>query len=501
MSLRILDLPLRVGTLGVLLLTAAWFMLLPAPERVAEGARARMKQALEARFEAEARQRVAVMLDALEAVEEKSVARVRAEMDALLPLVLPDPAGRKAWKRRFDNARETNRRERRLLLERELMEEETASRARALSAAEPEIAAAVEASARSMRRLAVLLLLGVAALMLAALFLFWRRRVVVPLAGLRGTMDSVAEGSDERVPPPGPGPLAEVFLAFNRMVDVLTAARRELRVEVDRQTHALAEGLAEQQTLNARLREVLEELRSTQEKLLRQEKMAALGTLAGGVAHEFNNVLGGIRGCAEDLLDDLEYGASEEAAESLRVITRAAERGRRIVDGLLRFSQSAVRKPRSLRLEPLLGEVARLLRHDAEERGVEIVIDARDDLVVEADPVEMEQVLDNLMRNALQVAPRGSAVRVLMRREEGRARVHVLDRGPGVPADLKERIFEPFFTTREREGGAGLGLAITHGIVQALGGRLEVEDREGGGAAFVLDMCPASAEEEEHGDE
>ena len=154
---------------------------------------------------------------------------------------------------------------------------------------------------------------------------------------------------------------------------------------------------------------MLDELQRTQEKLLRQEKMAALGTLAGGVAHEFNNVLGGIRGCAEDLLED---GAGGEAAESLRVITRAAERGRRIVEGLLRFSQASAREPRLLELPPVIREVCRLLRREAEKRGVVVEIDAPVSLNVEADPMEIEQVLDNLLRNALQASPRGEKVMI-----------------------------------------------------------------------------------------
>jgi signal transduction histidine kinase len=331
----------------------------------------------------------------------------------------------------------------------------------------------------------------VAGLVLAILLVV-RRRLTGPLATLAETMEEVASGGERRLPLPGPPVLGSVPDGFNRMVDVLSGVRRDLERAVDRKTAALAGALGESRELNSRLRSVLEELASTQAQLVRQEKMAALGTLAGGIAHEFNNLLGGITGCAEDLLGECEDG---EARETLEVITRAAFRGRTIVQGLQQFSQSRPRSPERVDVRGVVGDVIRLLGRPAASRSLTFVEDLGfTPACISADPAEIHQVVLNLFQNAVQTAPPGTEVAIRVAAAADAVILEVKDRGPGVPVSLRDRIFEPFFTTREREGGTGLGLAISHGIVQAMEGALTYEDRPGGGAVFrvVLPRCQES---------
>lgn len=259
----------------------------------------------------------------------------------------------------------------------------------------------------------------------------------------------------------------------------LARTQADLERSVDEKTAALAVALDESRDLNARLKEA-------QEQLVRQEKMAALGTLAGGIAHEFNNLLGGIRGCAEDLRAD----ASEAGVqETLDVIVRAARRGRTIVDGLQTFSQAGGKEPQRVDLADVVAEVLRLVAPAAQERGVALRGTGDDsDVSVAGDPIELHQVVLNLVQNAVQASGEGSVVEVDLTCRADRVLVSVKDRGRGVPPGDAARVFEPFFTTRELDGGTGLGLAITHGIVQALRGSLTFKDRPDGGTVFVADL-------------
>ncbi|MAG58693.1 MAG: hypothetical protein CMJ83_20585 [Planctomycetes bacterium] len=326
------------------------------------------------------------------------------------------------------------------------------------------------------------------------LVLFFRRRVLRPLATATAAMDEVAGGGDRRLDPGVARPLGDLHGGFNRMVDMLTATRRELEERVDEKTAALGTALSESRELNGQLKAVLAELEEAQEKLVSQEKMAALGTLAGGIAHEFNNLLGGIRGCADDLLSEAE---DDDVRETLAVIVRAARRGRTIVEGLQHFSQSGSRAPRPVDVEGVVNDVVKLLTPMAAERDVALRIAGAHGLgVVIADKGELHQVLLNLVLNAVQAAPAGSTVDVTLAATDVGVAVEVLDRGPGIPDAIRERVFEPFYTTREREGGTGLGLAISHGIVAGLGGTLGLSARDGGGTTFRLELRAGSLPEE-----
>jgi two-component system NtrC family sensor kinase len=244
----------------------------------------------------------------------------------------------------------------------------------------------------------------------------------------------------------------------------------------DRMTGSLRESRAEIEELNRTLENKVEQ--KTRE-LVHAETMASLGTLAGGVAHEFNNLLGGIIGTAEDARDEEDPA---EVRESLRMIHATAERACVITENLLRFSRAPAPEPRETDLADLVGGALSLVRAEARKSRVEIESDLAEVPAIRVDPGQIHQVVLNLITNALHMMPDGGRLRVAVRPAESGVAIDVADTGPGVPEPDRERIFQPFFTTRE--SGTGLGLSVSYSIVRSHGGEITIGDADGGGAEF-----------------
>jgi two-component system NtrC family sensor kinase len=224
-------------------------------------------------------------------------------------------------------------------------------------------------------------------------------------------------------------------------------------------------------------------LRAHQEQLVQSEKLAGIGRLAAGVAHEINNPLAAILGYAR-LLRRKATGA--EAAD-LQVIEEETVHAKLIVDGLLDLSRPLATEPEPVALGPLCAEVLERLRGTAALEGIRAELEG--DASVLGHPQKLRQVLLNLVKNAAEAAGAGGRVSIRVAPEGGGARIEVDDSGPGLAPRARERLFEPFFTTKE--GGTGLGLAVSEGIVRAHGGRLEPGDAPGGGARFTVRLPAA----------
>jgi two-component system NtrC family sensor kinase len=232
-------------------------------------------------------------------------------------------------------------------------------------------------------------------------------------------------------------------------------------------------------------RDVTEE-RELQQRLLQTEKMAAVGQLAGGVAHEINNPLGGILAFTQILMREIDR--EDERYSYLNEIESAALRCKRIVESLLKFSR---RTPGTERSEVNLNEVVQntlfLVEHQYQLKNVEIFRDLQDMLwLVKANANQLGQVVLNFLTNAFGAMPRGGKiwVKTWNDEKEGLVRLSVSDTGKGIPKKHLSKIFEPFFTTKEE--GTGLGLTVTMDIVQAHGGTVEVESEEGKGTTFTV---------------
>lgn len=200
------------------------------------------------------------------------------------------------------------------------------------------------------------------------------------------------------------------------------------------------------------------------------ERLRALGTLVSGVAHELNNPLTVILGYAELL------GNSPGSGSEVQIIGEQAERCRGIVRNLSALARNSVHEPRELDTDELVGRVLRGLPPELTRGGARVRVEQRVKARLSGDRSGLEQVLANLLVNALQADTSGAPVELAVDALEREVVLAVTDRGPGVPPALRSRLFEPFFTTKAPGKGTGLGLSIAHAIVRAHGGRIEVED-------------------------
>jgi two-component system NtrC family sensor kinase len=236
------------------------------------------------------------------------------------------------------------------------------------------------------------------------------------------------------------------------------------------------------------------ELSEIQEQLARSRRLATVGQLAAGVAHEINNPLAAITTCAEAVLRDVR-GSEETAALSesrnwnfyLEEIVRQALRGKAITRGLLDLSRQRRARRESVDLNAVAESSARLFEQRGREREVAFEVSLDPSLgEVATDESMVRQVLDNLLANALDATPEGGRVRVRTALDAGRALVEVEDTGPGIPPETLARVFDPFFTTKAPGQGSGLGLAISLTLAEALGGALTVESKPEAGSRFRL---------------
>jgi two-component system cell cycle sensor histidine kinase/response regulator CckA len=240
-----------------------------------------------------------------------------------------------------------------------------------------------------------------------------------------------------------------------------------------------------------------EALREREDQLRQAQKMDAVGRLAGGVAHDFNNMLTAILGYSETMLHGLAPGdpMQQRAGE----IKKAAERAAALTRQLLAFSRKQVLSPRVLDLNAVLADMLPMLRRLIGE-DIELAIRTDPDLgQVRADPGQLEQVVMNLVINARDAMPRGGRL-LLTTANRDQTCPEIQDRVPCVPCVLLEvrdsgigmdpetcgRIFEPFFTTKDKGKGTGLGLATVYGIVQQSGGFISVESLPGEGSTFRI---------------
>ncbi|MBK9516523.1 MAG: two-component sensor histidine kinase [Anaeromyxobacter sp.] len=270
---------------------------------------------------------------------------------------------------------------------------------------------------------------------------------------------------------PPSGGLGRFALAFERTAAALSEERARLAAKV-----------AELEAANRQLAEA-------REGLLRSEKLATVGRLAAGVAHEVGNPLGAIAGYAELARMKQADGSADQALVDDYLARIVAEAGRidAIVRDLLDFARPAALDLGPVSLADALAAAVRLARVQERFRDVDLASDLAPDLPpVLADERRLSQVFLNLLLNAGDATGGRGRVRVSARLE-GRVVVVALDdSGPGIPAERRAQVFDPFFTTKEPGQGTGLGLAVCHGIMASFGGAIEAGEAPGGGARLTL---------------
>jgi signal transduction histidine kinase len=304
------------------------------------------------------------------------------------------------------------------------------------------------------------------------------------------TIPLLADGAGAR----HDAPLGAICLAFDRLrgLDgdeqrVLTSFARQAAVSVE----------------NARL---FDELRRKQNELIQSSKLAAVGTFAAGIAHEFNNLLGSMLGYAElgHNVDDL-----EEKNRSLDVVIQACRRGRSITGGLLTFARRQEHHRALANLADAIDETLTLVEIDLRKSHIEIVRQVEPVPPTICDLGQLAQVVLNLITNARDaMKPQGGTLTVSLRERrnlDGRRgnwlELSVADTGSGIPEEIRDKIFEPFITTKGALGGSqtpgtGLGLSVSYGIVQEHGGTIAVDSAIGRGTTMTVRLPIISADVE-----
>jgi C4-dicarboxylate-specific signal transduction histidine kinase len=326
---------------------------------------------------------------------------------------------------------------------------------------------------------------------IAAAFVSLRlaRHVSQPVERMHGTMSAIEAGRTEaRVGaeisnPAEADELAELAAHFDRLLDRLaeqTEALQRWGHELDSKVAARTEELAAAN----------QTLRSAQQRLVMSEKLAAIGQLAAGVAHEINNPVAVIQGNLDVLRETL-GAAAEPAMEEIRLIQDQVFRIRLIVTKLLQFARPAeyVGYLEPVSLDQVVQDSLVLVAHQMKKTNVAVIQEMHATRPVTINRNELQQVLINLIVNALQAMPEGGTLLLASGdREEngiGGGFVAVADSGPGIAPQDRERLFDPFFTTKTSDG-TGLGLWVSLGLVQRYGGRIEVDCPPAGGSVFTV---------------
>ena len=355
--------------------------------------------------------------------------------------------------------------------------------------------------------LSTLVLLSAASL----LYLFLIRRLTRPLGRLSAATQAVAGGNlDLQVRVASDDEVGDLAASFNVMVQRLRESREEierwnqtLEGRVEERTHSLEAARSELKATNAQLLQALEEVRRTQDQMIRAEKLAALGQMASAVAHEVRNPLAGMKGALQVLLREQVCG---ERAPVVQLVIEQIDRLSQTTSRLLSFARPAT--PRQVPSDPteLLYKMRSLVGEQANEKGVSIVMNVQPvDHRFSVDPQLTLQAFLNIALNAVQAMSRGGTLTIASEwnRDARELAVTFADTGGGMPAEVLGKIFTPFFTTKHQ--GTGLGLYVAKDIIEQQGGRVEVASTPGAGTVFTVRLPaqnhpPCSAPLEDTGD-
>ncbi len=251
----------------------------------------------------------------------------------------------------------------------------------------------------------------------------------------------------------------------------------------------LLEKLAAEVATMVERQEKRERQRLFEARMLQQDRLNVLGELTAGIAHELNTPLGNVLGYAELLM----AGERDPARrEDLQRIIDSALTGREVVKRLMYFSCEMPSQFREQDLNTVVEGVLRLLRRQVDEARLELRTELATPLPpVRLDRVQFEQVLTNLVLNAVAATPPGGHLHIATAAAEGRVQLHVSDTGHGIAPEYLRKIFQPFFTTKAPGVGTGLGLSVVHGIIKGHGGDIRVESTPGEGATFIITLPAA----------
>jgi signal transduction histidine kinase len=332
-----------------------------------------------------------------------------------------------------------------------------------------------QVSPAAQSRLMLIALFALGAIAVVVMGYVLAQNIALPILKLRSLSQAVAAGdlnqnsqltrSDEI------GELAEAF-------DKMTLNLRDRTEEARRLYEETLQRNKELALINARLE-------AAQLQLIQSEKLASIGQLTAGIVHDVKNPFAVIMGMAEVLGEDEHL--DDETRHGLKVIRESAVKGNNIVSDLLKFARQS--KP-EVRPEDLRETIESAMRMTAYlTRRYNTTIDLpKVPVVVQYDAQQVEQVLINMLHNAVQAMPDGGSLRVALKRADGFAEVSVSDSGQGIAPENLKRIFDPFFTTKAEGDGTGLGLSVSYGIIANHRGRILVDSAMGAGTTFTIQL-------------
>ncbi len=322
--------------------------------------------------------------------------------------------------------------------------------------------------------------------------LFVHDLVYLPLRDLEGGAQRLAAGDlDQPIPVRSSDEFGRLASSFNTMTDALRNSRAQLRDWAF--------------TLEQKVEKRTQELRLAQAETMRGEKLASVGLLASGVAHELNNPLTGILTFAHLVRQKMPDKSPD--AEDMDLVIRETKRCAAIIKRLLDFAREKLPEKKFADLNQVIEDTVRIVEKPAHLRDIDFTLDLDRTLPpIWIDADQIKQVIMNMIVNAQHAVEEKGSITVSTRRSaqtpaqaaEPMVVISIVDTGCGIPEQNLRRIFDPFFTSKEVGRGTGLGLSVSHGIVEAHGGVIEVESKVGEGSTFrvFLPLRPPSAEPE-----
>jgi two-component system NtrC family sensor kinase len=325
---------------------------------------------------------------------------------------------------------------------------------------------------------------GLMLLIIVPIYVLTVSQTIAPIRELSRASMAVAEGQlDQHLPVKTGDEVGELSASFNKMVDDL----RQYRKDIEHWN----------KTLEDRVAQRTRQLAATQAKLVRSEKLAAVGELAAGVAHELNNPLAGIYAFLQVFADtiksrslsDLSEEEVKDFQDNLVHVEREIQRCKSIIGSLLTLAHPTREEFAQVDLNKVVTDTLALMRGNLTKAGIDVEMHFEPDIpAIKGDANALQQVLVNIVVNARKAMPDGGELTILtsMVKNDHSVCVSVSDTGGGIDEEMQARIFDPFFTTSKPGEGIGLGLSISYGIIRDHNGEIQVQSISGEGATFSI---------------
>ena len=335
------------------------------------------------------------------------------------------------------------------------------------------------------------LIIGLFLVVLISIFL--SRSIVKPIQTLIHGMSRVSDGDlSYKTSVKSRDEIGLLGVAFNDMLMRLNKAHQELQSKTEELHDAFNKISLLNVTLEKRVEERTKELREKQHQLVQAGKLAAIGQLGAGVAHELNNPIAGILGYTQFMLDivskeNLKIDEVYTFKKYLQHIENGSRRCKEIVQNLLQFARKSPEEVVSVNVNNVVADTLSLIEHQLLVNKIEVIKNLTTDIKqVDGNHVQLQQVFTNIIINAQQAMPEGGQLFISSRNENGSVGIEFKDNGCGIPEKYKDRIFEPFFTTKMDWKGTGLGLSICYDIIKNHSGNIVVDSQLGNGAVFTI---------------